>query len=295
MTDTVASLRHQIAGASDLASVVRTMKAMAASSIGQYENAVRSLDEYARTVQLGLAACLRPVDTASLAAPAPDAPVGVVVFGADQGLVGQFNEVLLSHVRDTLGTLAGSAVVWAVGARIQARLVDIGLSAGAPFALPNGIGAVTPLVGRILAALERSREAGRIGPVWLFHNRPQSGALFEPACLRLLPLDATWQRQWAQTPWPGKNLPEVMLGRARTLPAFVREYLFISLFRACAASLASENASRLAAMQRAEKNIGELLERLQRRYHRLRQSGIDAELFDVVAGFEALSATRDVR
>ena len=75
----------------------------------------------------------------------------------------------------------------------------------------------------------------------------------------------------------------------QTLLAFVREYLFVSLFRACAESLASENASRLAAMQRAEKNIDELLEDLNRTFHRLRQSSIDEELFDVVSGFEALS------
>ena len=65
--------------------------------------------------------------------------------------------------------------------------------------------------------------------------------------------------------------------------------LFISLFRACAESLSSENASRLAAMQRADKNIDELLKELNRTFHRLRQSGIDEELFDVVSGFEALS------
>jgi F-type H+-transporting ATPase subunit gamma len=75
----------------------------------------------------------------------------------------------------------------------------------------------------------------------------------------------------------------------QTLLAFVREYLFVSLFRACAESLASENASRLAAMQRAEKNIDELLEDLNRTFHRLRQSSIDEELFDVVSGFEALT------
>ena len=80
-----------------------------------------------------------------------------------------------------------------------------------------------------------------------------------------------------------------MGGGTATLRALIREYLFISLFRACAESLASENASRLAAMQRAEKNIDELLENLNRTFHRLRQSGIDEELFDVVSGFEALS------
>jgi len=66
-------------------------------------------------------------------------------------------------------------------------------------------------------------------------------------------------------------------------------YHIYSLLRACAESLASENASRLAAMQRADKNIDELLQDLNRTFHRLRQSGIDEELFDVISGFEALS------
>ena len=44
-----------------------------------------------------------------------------------------------------------------------------------------------------------------------------------------------------------------------------------------------------AAMQRADKNIDELLEDLNGKFHRLRQSRIDEELFDVISGFEALS------
>jgi ATP synthase len=66
-----------------------------------------------------------------------------------------------------------------------------------------------------------------------------------------------------------------------TLRALIREYLFISLFRACAESLASENASRLAAMERADRNIDELLAKLRNTTRRLRQSSIDEELFDV--------------
>ena len=73
-----------------------------------------------------------------------------------------------------------------------------------------------------------------------------------------------------------------------TLLALIHEYLFTSLFKASAESLASENASRLIAMQRAEKNIGELLEDLKHNFNSLRQSLIDEELFDVVSGFEAL-------
>ena len=116
----------------------------------------------------------------------------------------------------------------------------------------------------------------------------EGGALYEPVSQRLLPLDAQWQEGLAKVPWPTKSLPEVMGGGTGTLRALIREYLFISLFRACAESLASENASRLAAMERADRNINELLEDLHGTFHRLRQSGIDEELFDVIAGFEAL-------
>ena len=87
---------------------------------------------------------------------------------------------------------------------------------------------------------------------------------------------------------PNQCLQEEIGRREDTQMAVVREYLFTSLFRACDESLASENASRLAAMQRAEKNIGELLDTLESEFHRLRQSAIDEELFDVIVGFDVL-------
>ena len=83
-------------------------------------------------------------------------------------------------------------------------------------------------------------------------------------------------------------MPEVLGEVDQTLAGMIKEYLFVSLFKACTESLASENAARLTAMQRAEKNIEEMLDDLQRDYHRVRQNTIDEELFDVVSGFEAL-------
>jgi len=71
-----------------------------------------------------------------------------------------------------------------------------------------------------------------------------------------------------------------------TVLAFIHEYLFVSLYRACAESLASENASRLSTMLRAEKTIAEMLETMHSRFHLLRQSSIDEELFELIAGFE---------
>jgi len=293
MSNTTASLRRKIGGAGDLQSVVRTMKSVAASSIGQYENSVRALTDYYRTVELGLGACFRESGQAPLAAAQKRQTVagaiGAVVFGSDQGLVGQFNDVVADYAIKALAALPGKPQVWAIGERVHARLADAGLPLMGLFPVPNSVKAITPLVGQIQIESEAHRAKGEYSRLYVFHNRPQSGSLYEPVSQRLLPLDAQWQQGLAQVRWPTRNLPEVLCGGTATLRALIREYLFISLFRACAESLASENASRLAAMQRADKNIDELLENLNGTFHRVRQSGIDEELFDVTSGFEALS------
>lgn len=300
MSDSLESLRRKIDGAAELESVVRTMKALAAASITQYERAVHSLDDYYRTVELGLVAWLRQAGAVIYAEGEERArgdrgghgAIGAVVFGSDQGLVGQFNEVLTDFVVNALSGMPGNKNIWAVGERVQGHLADAALPVIGNFSVPNSIGAITSLVGRILIEIDAQRERGEVVQVYLFHNRPKSGAVYEPVIQRLLPLDDAWRRGLAELPWPTGNLPEVMDSGEPTLQALIREYLFISLFRACAESLASENASRLAAMQRAEKNIDELLEDLNQTFHRLRQSGIDEELFDVISGFEALSVHR---
>ena len=296
MSDTTESLRRKISSAGDLQSVVRTMKALAASSIGQYEKSVRALADYYRTVELGLGACFRENEPA-VAMVEPSVPtlagaICAIVFGSDQGLVGQFNDVVADYAIKTLAALPGKAQVWAVGERVHARLADAGLPLVGLFTVPNSVQAITPLVGQIQIESEAHRDKGENADLWVFHNRPLSGSLYEPVSQRLLPLDAQWQQGLAKIHWPTANLPEVMGGGTATLRALIREYLFISLFRACAESLASENASRLAAMERADKNINDLLEQLHGTFHQLRQSGIDEELFDVISGFEALVGSR---
>jgi len=291
MTDTLESLRRKINGATELDSVVRTMKALAASSIVQYERAVHSLDDYYRTVELGMVAYLHHTGVANLTGGTlrkHKGATGAVVFGSDQGLVGQFNEVIAEFSADKLGEMPGDKNIWAVGERVQGYLDDAALPVSGNFSVPNSIAGITTLVGRILIEIETQREQGKIAEVYLFHNRPKPGAMYDPVMQRLLPLDDEWRRGLSKQAWPTSNLPEVLGGGESTLQALIREYLFISLFRACAESLASENASRLAAMQRAEKNIDELLEGLNRNYHHSRQSGIDEELFDVISGFEAM-------
>jgi F-type H+-transporting ATPase subunit gamma len=269
------------------------MKALAASSIGQYEKAVQSLDDYYRTVELGLSACLRQTGPAlSLHGinHKQAGPVGAVVFGSDQGLVGRFNEVIVELSLTTLQKLPGETKqIWAVGDRVHSLLEDAKASPVSLLSVPTSVRGITPLIGQLLIEILAAQEKGAVKEVYLFHNRPNSGAAYEPVVRKLLPLDNEWRTKLADLPWPAKTLPEVVGGTAAALEAFIRGYLFVLLFQACAESLNSENASRLAAMQRAEKNIKQILEDLSLEFHRVRQESIDEELFDVVSGFEALA------
>jgi F-type H+-transporting ATPase subunit gamma len=293
MSETTITLRRKLDSAADLQSVVRTMKALAASSIGQYEKSVHALGDYYRTVELGLGVCLR-AEGASLAPSGPSASasgtsVCVVVFGSDQGLVGQFNEVALESAMAALAVLPGSPQVWTVGDRIHARLVDAGVPVAGRFSLPSSATAIGPFVSQLLVEAETHTQPSGLGELHVFYNRPVAGSTYEPANRRVLPLDAEWARNLAGAPWPGIPRAEVLGNNTATLRALIGEYVFISLFQACAESLASENSARLAAMQRADKNIDDLIENLSGQFHSLRQSDIDEELFDVISGVEALS------
>jgi F-type H+-transporting ATPase subunit gamma len=296
MSDTVESLRRQIDGAGDLQSVVRAMKALAASSIGQYQKSARAVADYHATIELGLQACVRRGEwVASPQGHGPLASVGdivAIVFGSDQGLVGQFNDVVADYAVKTLAALPARAHVMVVGARAHARLVEAGLDPIELFVVPGSVRAIAPLVGRLEIEIQALRSRDGADGLWVFYNRALLGARYEPVGERLLPFDGHWRDGLIAMRWPTACIPEVLDRGDVTLRALIREFLFITLFLACSESLASENASRLAAMQRAEKNITDLLETLNNSFHQLRQSAIDEELFDLLSGFEALGGAR---
>jgi F-type H+-transporting ATPase subunit gamma len=290
---TLERLNRQIVRARELKSIVHTMKAMAASNIGQYEAAVGSLENYYRMVRLGIGAYFNTTKMTSVIENdrlkgAKETNICAIVFGSDQGFVGQFNDSLTDYVLQTLNTFTGKKEIWTVGERIPLLLTDTGLKVSQRFALPNSVNAITSLIETILIKVQESHENGPINEFHVFHNHLNLASVYTAKIQRLLPLDQSWKKELTTLKWPTKTIPEFIGNRKTAIEMLIKEYLFVSLYKACSESLASENYSRLGAMLRAEKNIEELLDTRSHTYHRLRQSSIDEELFDVVSGFEAL-------
>lgn len=294
MSETLESLQSKLNSAHELQSVVRTMKALSAANIAQYEKAVRSLAEYHRVAELALAAHFRERENVLSALISKQDRLdgtGAVVFGSDQGLVGRFNEVLAEYLSSQLPSFSEKNLLWVMGERMSSRLEEAGLHPVKMFTVPNSLSAISPLVAELLEEIEERRERFGMQRVLVFHNRPVAGATYEPVLSPLLPLDRQIVLEWSHIPWPTRLRPEALARSESSLLSLLREHLFVLLFRACAESLASENASRLAAMQRAERNIGELMENLKREFNQSRQTSIDEELFDMLAAFESLSET----
>jgi len=288
---TAEALKRKIQSAQDLLGVVKTMKALAAVSIRQYQRAVESLSEYNRTVEMGLQIVLKKSQGAFAPSVGRMTRLGAIVFGTDQGLCGQFNNIIVNHAleeMDKTGVRKEDRVVIAIGLRTADILEDAGQKVFETMATPGSTSGITPMVQDITLLLENWRFKTQVEYMHLYYNEYVSGAIYRPRLLKLLPVDMAWLLNLQRQKWESRTLPLFTMEWERLFRSMIREYLFVSIYKAFANSLASENASRLAAMQNAEKNIEERLEELHVHFHRQRQMTITEELLDIVAGFEAM-------
>ena len=289
---TLESLKRKIKTAEDLHSVVKTMKALAAVNIRQYERAVESLSDYNRTVEMGLQVLLKQKPAGLQFQQGSGEHWGVIVFGSDQGMCGQVNDQIVTHALEDLdrrGVGKDDRIVLAVGLRAAGRLEDAGQPVEETFSVPCSTSGITPLVQELLWVLETWPARG-IKRVGLYFSEHLSAASYRPESFLLLPIDEEWLARVGAESWPGRCLPLFTMDWDRLFSRLIRQYLFVSLYRAFAESLASENASRLSSMQGAERNIEEMLSQLHARFQRQRQMSITEELLDIVAGYEALSS-----
>jgi len=288
--ETLEHLAATLESLEDLRSIVRTMKALAAASIRQYERAVESLGQYYRTVELGLHVVLREMPELPARHHRSHGPTGIVVFGSDHGLCGRFNEDLADFVREHLpaGAEAEDIRVLVVGARMTPLVEDAGMPVDETLGVPGSAARTTTLVDQIFLTLDAWRAELEVVSVHLFYNRRRSSSRTHPMAQRLLPVDLHRFHHLEEEPWPSRVLPTFSMNRERLFAALVRQYLFVSLFRACAESQAAEHASRLSAMQSASRNLDDRQTELVGEFRRRRQEVITAELLDVVSGYEAL-------
>ena len=287
MTQTLEHLTRRTATMGSIRGIVRTMKTMSAINAAPYERAAEAIEAYRATVLDGLHAFVTahgplPVKRRS------DGPAILIAFGTDHGLCGNYNEIVAQAVAQEVAQ--APCRVLCVGVQAEDALTGLGIHPVATLMPPANVDGVERLAGRLLARLDRMRDAPGLADCavsMVFMQRAGHGRQ-RPVAQPLLPLDPDLADGFAHRRWQSSSLPFSRLDPAVLLSALLRSYLFSGLYRAAAEAMVTENAARLARMQQAERAVDDRLEMLNADLRALRQSEITTELLDVIIGFEAL-------
>lgn len=286
--------KRRIKNAIELQTVVKIMKAISSANIQEYEESVRSLNEYNKTIELGLQVVLQN-DKRFLATNRENKRrrLGAVVFGSEQGLCGKFNEILARYALDRMAEIEHEERrALAVGQRAFASLEGAGQPVETHFSFSGDFLGITEVMAKVLGKIDQWRLENYIDQIVLFYNRPIAGSTgaFSPQMAYLFPIDAKWLASLTKRRWQSQTLPSYSMDADLLFSSLVREHLLFSLYRAFVESLASENSSRLASMQAAERSIEEHLSELLSNFRKQRQEAISSELLDILTGYEALSS-----
>ncbi len=128
-------------------------------------------------------------------------------------------------------------------------------------------------------------EAGEFDVAHLFYARFQSALVQEPTELQLIPVPLPASDGAATGAVAGV---EYEPDEDELLAALLPRNIAIQLFRAMLENAASEQGSRMTAMDNATRNAGDMINRLTIQYNRTRQAAITTELVEIISGAEAL-------
>lgn len=295
----LSSLEHlekKINVTDDLQVIIKTMKAMAATNIHQFEEAMSASESYKEVVDQSLEMLLTHFDVSSSYPSLIAQDHGrtlFIIFGSDHGLVGHFNDSIIDKLYGEQQHISNDVpmVLFCVGEQVYRHLNDRDKQAiEGFFSVPDTKDAIIDKVEEIYIKLEELREEKpNIDSVYLLYHQLVKGVQYEPVIERLLPMSI----DEGMTEHKTGTVPLVPMSINHMFEKIATQYFIMTLYRALARSLASENASRLASMQAAEKNTEEHLALLRQMYQRTRQTAITEELTDIVSGFNALKRKKN--
>lgn len=284
------AIKSSINSAENLQSIVSTMKAHASSNINQFQNAANASREYRKVLDMSLYVVLSQEEEIPPLGQSLDGDILHIVFGSDHGLAGRFNERMASFALETIPKTENHKII-IIGQQVFQRLKD-DFNIYKSFMQPQTTDHISSMVNKLLVEIDELRDEIPIEQILLYYNRPADNSTFIEDTELLFPIDLL-ELVKNEKEWKSNKIPAYFIEKEQIISDLMRQYFFITLYRAFCFSLASENASRLASMRSAEKNIDERLEELNFIYRRERQNSITEELNDIVSGFKAIRGSKD--
>ncbi len=288
-------LKMRIASVKSTQKITKAMKMVAAAKLRRASEAAEAARPYSERMAAVLASL------GSKVTPGPESPKLLAGTGSDQvhllviasserGLCGGFNTNIVRLARRKIDTLIaeGKTVkLLFVGKKGRAQLqrshashivgsIDISEMKRAGFSDAQ----------RIADAIVARFNDGEFDVAHLFFARFRSALVQEPTEIQLIPVAIAGATD--DTPVAATSSADYEPDEELILAELLPRNLSVQVFRALLENAASEEGSRMTAMDNSTRNAGDMINKLTITYNRTRQAAITKELIEIISGAEAL-------
>ena len=289
------ALKTRISSVKSTQKITKAMKMVAAAKLRraqQAAEAARPYSERMEAVMASLAGKVAPGPQSSklLAGTGADNCHLLVVCTSDRGLAGAFNANIVRAARrkaEALQAEGNSVYFYLVGRKGRAALgrlypkqivhqYDTSEIRQVGFADAQAI--ANDIIDRYVT--------DGIDVVHLFYARFRSALVQEPVGRQTIPIPPMEHPDAAREGVPAAV--EYEPDEEEILAELLPRNLAVQVFRALLENAASEQGSRMTAMDNATRNAGDMINRLTIQYNRTRQAAITKELIEIISGAEAL-------
>lgn len=289
------SLKVRITSVKSTQKITKAMKMVAAAKLRRAQMAAEAGRPYAQRLndvmaRLAAKVVVGPESPRLLAGTGKEDVHLLVVATSERGLAGAFNTNIVRAARrkaDSLVAEGKQVKFYLIGKKGRAVIQRL-----FPGRIVHQVDQTRIKNVAFTDALEVARdlttrfEAGQFDVAHLFYARFQSALVQEPTEQQIIPvaIPAAANAAIAGIPAAVEYEPDEESILAELLPRNVA----IQLFRAMLENAASEQGSRMTAMDNATRNAGDMINRLTIQYNRTRQAAITTELVEIISGAEAL-------
>ena len=278
----LAEIESHIGNMRELLDIVGAMRSLASMRVQEAHHALPGIRRYAETMEAAIGAALLLMPQARTDGRVVAGRRALVVYTAEHGFVGGFNE----RVLDAAQKLSDPKdVLFILGSRGAGLARERGLPIAWAHPMATRPAGAPEMVRRVTVELYRLIASGGLTRVEVVFARHSPGGAAAIEQRRLFPVDlASFAAPERRQPALHNLAPEALLEE------LVADYVFALLAEAAVESLASESAARFTAMEAAHGNVSMKLDQLRQDAREARQSEITMELLDLVTGAEAQRA-----
>lgn len=283
-------IRRRIASVKNTRKITYAMKLVSAAKLKRSQEAVVRSREYtqslARIISQLESAGVLATTTHPLMEKREVKTTRIIVVGANRGLSGGYNSNLNKKLQQTIKENSNSKVEVVILGRKPAEYLRRIKQPYMHAYEELSDDATTWPVAEVLSEAVKDYTAGRVDKVLVLFTKFKSAISMTPTVEQVLPVAAIETVGGAQKSAESAIMePSAAAVFEALIPRIVRSQVQQAAFDA----KTSEHGARMTAMDSATKNAGDLIKSLTLKANKLRQSGITAELLDIIGGAEAIS------